>query len=173
MTDQSFTTTITVPQSPATVFAAIQNPSLWWTQIDGRAEKVGDIFTHRFGDAHRCKAVVEETIADRKIVWGVLEHYLSFTENKAPWLGTKMVFDIVRKGDQTELTFTHVGLVPEEACYEDCSNGWTSVIHEDLGGVITGGDSSEQLSIRSKRPIRIDDGELQPNLEVRLAVREG
>jgi hypothetical protein len=62
MTGQSFTTTITVPQLPAAVFVAIQNPSLWWAEIDGRAEKVGDIFTHRFKDAHRCKAVVEEMV---------------------------------------------------------------------------------------------------------------
>ncbi len=44
-----------------------------------------------------------------------------------------------RKGDQTELRFTHVGLRPERECYGACSNGWTSLINGNLRSLITAG----------------------------------
>jgi hypothetical protein len=146
MTDRSFTTAITVPQGPAAVFAAIQNMGAWWAEIDGAADNVGDTFTHRYKDAHRCKLVVKEMVTNEKIVWSVVEHYFSFTENKAPWLGTTLVFDIAGDGDQTQLTFTHVGLVPEEACYHGCASGWTRIIQGALKDVITAGGRNDVAS---------------------------
>jgi hypothetical protein len=51
---QNFTSTFTVDQSPADVFAAIKNVRGWWTGgIDGRADKLGDEFSYRFEDV-RC-----------------------------------------------------------------------------------------------------------------------
>lgn len=55
MTDRSFTTGFTVAQTPETVFAAIGNLRGWWSEgITGRADKVGDRFTHQVPDLHRC-----------------------------------------------------------------------------------------------------------------------
>jgi hypothetical protein len=54
----------------------------------------------------------------------VLDGYLNFTQDKTEWTGTDITFDISKKGDQTEVRFTHVGLVPEFECFDNCSNAW-------------------------------------------------
>jgi hypothetical protein len=41
----------------------------------------------------------------------VSDAQLKFVKNKTEWNGTKVVFEIAKKGDKTELRFTRVGLV--------------------------------------------------------------
>jgi hypothetical protein len=49
----SFTTTISVDQTPEEAFAAINNVRGWWTgDIEGGTDKVGDEFTYRYEDIH-------------------------------------------------------------------------------------------------------------------------
>jgi len=62
----------------------------------------------------------------------VLDNYFKFTEDKEEWIGTKIVFDLLPKGGQTELTFTHEGLVPQYECFEICRDAWTSYITRSL-----------------------------------------
>ena len=50
-----------------------------------------------------------------------------------------IVFDITRRGDRTELRFTHVGLVPAAECYGDCSDAWSFYINDSLHSLITTG----------------------------------
>jgi hypothetical protein len=52
----------------------------------------------------------------------VLDGYLNFTEDETEWTGTDITFDISALGDKTEVRFTHVGLVPEFKCFDNCSN---------------------------------------------------
>ena len=52
---------------------------------------------------------------------------------------TRIVFEIARKGDETEITFTHVGLVPRFECYEACTDGWRTYINGSLKDLITTG----------------------------------
>jgi hypothetical protein len=140
MIDRNFTTTITVDQDPAAVFAAICDVRAWWSQeIVGRAAKIGDTFKHHFRDLHRCEIAVKEMVPARKIVWTVLENYFSFTEDTAEWKGTDIVFEIARRGDKTVLTFTHVGLVREFQCYGACTDGWRFYVHDSLRELITTG----------------------------------
>lgn len=43
MSDQSYTTSFTVNQSPEEIFKAVTNPRAWWSEeIKGDAEKQGD-----------------------------------------------------------------------------------------------------------------------------------
>lgn len=58
----------------------------------------------------------------QELVWTVVDNYFGFTKDKAEWKGTGVVFEIARKGDRTEVKFTHVGLIPESECYEVCSD---------------------------------------------------
>ena len=140
MTSRSFTTTLTVDQDPAAVFAAICNVRAWWSQeIVGRAENVGDTFKHHFKDLHRCEIAVKELVPGRKIVWTVLENYFSFTEDATEWKGTDIVFEIARSGDRTVLAFTHLGLVPEYQCYLACTDGWSFYIHQSLRELLATG----------------------------------
>ncbi len=147
MKGHNFTTRITVNQSPAEVFAAIQNVRRWWSSdIEGNADSAGDIFKHRYADVHRCEVVVKELVPGRKVVWTVLDNYFSFVDDQSEWKDTDIVFEIARTGDRTELTFTHVGLVPTCRCYGICADGWQGLIKGDLHDLIalgSGGNPSD------------------------------
>ena len=66
-------------------------------------------------------------------------HGIDLATNKAEWVDTKIVFEIVEKENKTQLRFTHLGLVPEYECFEVCVNGWTHYIRQSLFGFITTG----------------------------------
>jgi hypothetical protein len=54
------------------------------------------------------------------------------------WTSTECIFEIAKKGDKTEIRFTHVGLVPAFDCFKDCSNGWTFYIGSLYNLITTG-----------------------------------
>ena len=140
MNDQNYTTTFTVDQTPEEVFAAINNVRGWWSEeIEGSTDKLGDEFTYRYKDLHYSKQKVTELIPGKKVVWLVLDSYLNFVEDKSEWKGTKIVFEISKKGNKTEIRFTHVGLVPKQECYNACSDGWGFYINGSLRSLITKG----------------------------------
>jgi hypothetical protein len=145
MTDRNFTSRFTVDQSPDTVTAAIANVRGWWSEgIVGNADRVGDRFTHAVLDLHRCDLAVTEMIPGKKVAWVVLDNYFSFTRDATEWTGTSMVFEIARVGDQTEVRFTHVGLVPDYECYDICHDGWTTYI-KSLRDLITTGKGNPNI----------------------------
>ncbi|MGC1967540.1 MAG: hypothetical protein WA673_13850, partial [Candidatus Acidiferrales bacterium] len=69
----------------------------------------------------------------------VLDSSLSFIEDKTEWNGTKITFEIAKKGDRTEVRFTHVGLGPENECFDGCFSAWDSYINESLRSLIATG----------------------------------
>jgi len=140
MNSQNFTTTFTVDQSPETVFAAINNVRGWWSgEIEGSTDKLGDEWTYRYQDVHYSKQKITAFIPGKKVVWHVVEGYLNFVQDKAEWKDTEITFDIAKKGDQTEVRFTHVGLVPAYECFDLCSNAWGFYINSSLRSLITTG----------------------------------
>ena len=140
MTVQSYTTTFTVDQTPKEAFDAISNVRGWWSgEIEGRTDQLGEEFTYRYEDVHYSKQRIEELVPDKKVVWLVLDAYLSFVEDKTEWNGTKVVFEVSEKGDKTEVRFTHQGLVPDYECYDNCSNAWGFYINSSLRDLITTG----------------------------------
>jgi hypothetical protein len=140
MNDQNFTTTFAVNQTPEESFAAINNVRGWWSgEIEGSTDKLGDEFTYRYRDVHCSKQKITELIPGKKVVWLVLDSQLSFVKDKSEWNGTKIIFEIAKKGDKTEVRFTHTGLVPDYECYGACSNAWSSYINGSLRNLITTG----------------------------------
>ena len=140
MTNNSFTTSFTVDQTPQEAFAAITNVRGWWSEdIDGRTDRLGAEFAYRFQDIHRCTMRITELVLDRKVVWHVLDNYFSFTKDETEWTGNDIVFDISKAGDKTEIRFTHQGLVPAYECYEACFEGWSTYIGRSLRDLITTG----------------------------------
>jgi hypothetical protein len=140
MKTKSYTTSFKVDQSPEQVFAAINNVRGWWSgEIDGETDKPGAAFTYRYKDVHRSTQTIKELVPGRKVVWHVAEAKLNFVEDKTEWNGTDIVFEIARKGDKTELRFTHVGLVPAFECYGGCSGAWGFYINDSLRSLITTG----------------------------------
>ncbi|MDB5141493.1 MAG: ATPase [Mucilaginibacter sp.] len=140
MTTTDFTTTLLVDQTPEEVLNAINNVRGWWSEnIDGGTEKLNDEFIYQYKDVHYCKIKVIELVPDQKVVWLVLDNYFKFTEDKSEWKGTKIIFDISQKDNQTEIRFTHEGLVPQYECYEICREAWTNYIQDSLRNLITTG----------------------------------
>ena len=140
MHDQNFTTSFTVDCTPEEAFAAINNVRGWWSEdIKGCTEKAGDIFNYRYKDMHRTVIKIKASVPSERVIWNVVDNYFAFTEDEAEWKGTDIVFDISRKGDRTEVRFTHVGLVPEYECFDVCSDGWTTYINGSLQSLIKTG----------------------------------
>jgi hypothetical protein len=140
MSAQNFTAAFTVDQTPAEAFAAINNVRGWWSgNIEGSTDKLGDEFTYRYEDVHYSKQKITELIPGKRVVWLVLDSYLNFTQDKAEWKGTKITFEVSKKGNKTEVRFTHVGLVPDFECFDSCSNAWGFYINGSLRSLITKG----------------------------------
>jgi hypothetical protein len=139
----NFTATFSVNQTPKEAFDAIANVRGWWSEnITGRTDKVGEEWTYRYQDLHRCTLQVTEVIPNKKIAWRVLDNYFSFTKDKREWKGTTLVFELSRKGDKTEVHFSHEGLTPEYECFGVCSNAWGTYINGSLKRLITTGKGS-------------------------------
>jgi activator of Hsp90 ATPase-like protein len=140
MSNQSYTTSFLVDQTPEEAFAAINNVRGWWSgEIEGNTDKLGDEFTYRYKDVHYSKQKLVEVVPGRKVVWLILDAWLSFTEDKNEWNGTKVVFEVSRHGDKTEVRFTHEGLVPQYECFDKCSNAWGFYINGSLKSLIITG----------------------------------
>jgi hypothetical protein len=156
MNDQNYTTTFTVDQSPAEVFAAINNVRAWWSEeIDGNTDKLGSVYYYHFQDIHRCTIKVAELVSNKKVVWHVLHNDFNFIQDKTEWNDTDIVFEIEKKGGQTELRFTHVGLAPVHECYKVCSDAWGTYINGSLRDLIaTGkGHPNQNVEIAGKHDL--------------------
>jgi Activator of Hsp90 ATPase homolog 1-like protein len=140
MKAQDFTASFTVDQTPERAFAAINNVRGWWSgEIEGPTDKLGGEFTYRYKDVHYSKQKITEFIPGKKVVWLVLDSYLSFIDDKTEWNGTKVTFEVSQDGEQTEVRFTHRGLLPEHECYNACATAWGSYINGSLRSLITTG----------------------------------
>jgi hypothetical protein len=146
MKNQDFTVSFMVDQSPEEVFAAINNPHTWWTgEFEGTSDKLGAEFIYRYEPHHYSKQKVSEWVPGKRAVWDVIESRLNFIKEKDEWTGTKIIFDIEKKGNKTEVRFTHAGLVPEIECYDACSNAWNGLVKNSLRELIATGVSRSLL----------------------------
>ena len=138
--NQSFTASFSVDQTPEEAFEAIKNVRGWWSgEIEGSAEKVGDEFTYRYKDIHYSKQKLEEVIPAKKVVWLVTDSHLQFVKDKTEWNGSRLSFEIAKKGGKTEVRFTHVGLIEAHECFDACSKAWTFYVKDSLRGFLAGG----------------------------------
>jgi hypothetical protein len=138
---KDFTTSFTVDQTPEQAFHAINNVRGWWSgEIKGDTDKLGAEFTYQVGDLHRSTQKVTEFAPGKRVVWQVLDACLDFVKERNEWTGTRIVFEIEKKGDKTEVRFTHRGLVPAYECYNNCSNAWGLLVNGNLRRLITTGE---------------------------------
>lgn len=133
MKTKNFTTTILVDRTPQEAFDAINDVRGWWSgEIDGRTDALGAEFTYSYKKLHRTTQKITELVPGKKVVWHVTASQINFVRDKSEWDGTDMVFEIAKKGDKTEVRFTHVGLVPTIECYDGCSGAWGFYVNESL-----------------------------------------
>ncbi len=152
MKSQNYTTSFTVDQTPEEAFAAINNVRGWWSgEIEGSTNKLGDEWMYRYKDVHYSKQKITELVPGKKIGWLVLDSSLNFVEDKNEWNGTKITFEIAKKGGKIQVTFSHVGLVPEVECYDACSNAWGGYINNSLRNLITKGKGQPNPKEKRKK----------------------
>ena len=152
MTEQHFTVAFTVDQTPEEAFAAINDVRGWWSgEIEGSTDKLGEEFTYRYKDVHDSKQRITELIPGKRVVWLILDSYLNFTKDTAEWNGTEVVFEISKKGEQTEVRFTHRGLVPAFECFHGCSNAWGFYINGSLRSLIATGKGEPNQKEKAAR----------------------
>lgn len=155
MSDQSYTTTFLVNQTPEEAFAAISNVRRWWSEeIEGPTDELGGEFTYHFEDVHRCKMKIVEFVPSEKVVWLCLENYFNFTTDQAEWTGTRISFEISKEGDKTRVRFTHLGLVPEYECFNVCSNAWGGYLTGSLKSLITTGAGAPNNAVRNAEALQ-------------------
>jgi uncharacterized protein YndB with AHSA1/START domain len=148
MTEQGFTTTVTVDRAPDEVFHAINDVRGWWSEeVEGRTDQVGSQFRYRGHDEantveHLATIRVEQLVPGRRIVWRVLDNHFSFTDDQTEWKDTEIRFDLTEKNGATEVRFTHAGLVPSYECFDVCSNAWGFYIRASLPNLITTGEGT-------------------------------
>lgn len=140
MKNESYSTIVLFDQTPEQVFKAVNNPRAWWSEeIEGTTDKLNGEFLHHYKDVHIAKMKIAEFVPGQKVVWEVLENHFSFTKDATEWKGTKIIFEIAKKGNQTQLTFMHLGLVPAYECYDICTDAWGNYIKGSLKDLITTG----------------------------------
>lgn len=140
MATSDFTTTLLLDQTPEEVFQAVTNVRGWWSEeIEGGTEKEGDEFRYHHKDVHYCKMRLTEVVPGKKVVWLVLDNYFNFIQDENEWKGTEIIFEIARQNEQTQLRFTHKGLVPAYECFEICRDAWTNYIQNSLRSLIATG----------------------------------
>lgn len=140
MSAQSYTASFLVDRTPREAFDAINNVRGWWGEdVEGSNDNVGDEFTYRVRDIHYSRLKVTERIPDERVAWLVLENHMNFVTDQTEWVGTTISFEVLPKGDQTEVRFTHVGLVPPYECYEVCSDAWGFLMRDSLPSLINTG----------------------------------
>ena len=148
MKNDGFTNSFTVEQSPEEVFRAIGNVGGWWSgKITGDAAGPNHEFTYRYKDVHQSKQRVTEFVPGKRVVWHVEDAELTFVKDRREWIGTDIIFDIARKGNKTELQFTHAGLVPAFECYGGCSGAWGELVGKNLRNlIVTGKDQPDPFA---------------------------
>jgi hypothetical protein len=148
--NQNYSTSFMVDQSTEEVFAAINNVRGWWSEeIEGSTDELGE-FKYHYRDIHRCTIKITELVPGKKVVWHIVDNYFNFVKDKSEWKDTEIVFEITKKGDKTDVRFTHLGLVAAYECYDVCSDAWGTYINGSLRNLITEGkgkpNQNEQIA---------------------------
>jgi hypothetical protein len=140
MTASDFSISIVVPQNPQEVFNAMVQVRGWWSEeIEGSTDRLHAEFQYHYEDIHRCSMKIIEFIPGQKVVWYVTDNFFKFTNDKTEWTGTTILFEITEIDNNTQLRFTHRGLVPSYECYPICRDAWTNYIEHSLYSLITTG----------------------------------
>ena len=145
MESKDYTATIEVSKTPEEVFKSINSVSKWWTEkIEGDSENLNGVFTIHFSDESFVTHKLIEVVPNKKVVWLVTDCYLPWFKDKTEWTNTKMSFEISTNDNKTQMTFTHIGLVPEVECYDMYVKGWDQYVKDSLLKLITEGEGQPQ-----------------------------
>lgn len=107
----------------------------WWTPLVSGSDQPGGKLRLAFKglDEHIGMRVVVWRRPSR-VEWEVIEH-----SSLPEWAGTTIRFDISARGRRScTVIFTHGGLRPHLACYEDCEVGWNHFLDSVVSLAVEG-----------------------------------
>ena len=138
MTASNYTRTVLVDNTPQAAYTALTSGiEHWWTKPDAPIRREGDVakFTFPPGKSYwTFKAL--HLVPDERVAMVCVDalhlHEGQPGEIEKEWLGTRVTWDIREKGESTEITIEHHGLVPTLNCYEICKAGWDFFFTESL-----------------------------------------
>lgn len=156
MSRKNLTHTFTVDQTPQEAYDAILDMRGWWSEtISGDTRKVLDVANYEVEGVHRTSMQLVELIPAKKVVWHILENWLVFVEDKTEWVDTNLVFNIREIAGKTEVEFIHVGVTPDDECYDICQGAWGGYINDSLRALIeTGIGNPNQETEEILEPLR-------------------
>jgi uncharacterized protein YndB with AHSA1/START domain len=118
---------ITVNKPVSEVYAAITHHiAEWWSEdVTGAAAQTGDSFNIAFGGTRKTMDIVE-AIPDKQVIWKCVEAYIDMPslQNKAEWVGTRLIWTLSPAESGTTLSLLHEGLNQSFECYDVCEAGW-------------------------------------------------
>jgi uncharacterized protein YndB with AHSA1/START domain len=143
-----FKSSFTVNQTPKEVFDAITNVRGWWSEgLEGASKQSGDEFVYRHKDLHYSKHRLTDVVPNKSVVWLTTDSNLNFAGSRTEWTGTTITFNIIERDGQTDVEFNHVGLVPELACYNDCTGAWGHYLKSLKNLITTGTGDPDPLAL--------------------------
>lgn len=118
---------ITVNKTVQQVYAAItEHIAQWWSNdLMGAAVQAGDSFSIAFGKTKKTFNITK-AIPDQQVEWTCVKAYINnpSLENKAEWVGTKIIWTISSAPQGATLNFLHQGLDENLQCFNLCQAGW-------------------------------------------------
>ena len=139
MKNENYNCRISAKITANEAFNGIVKVTEWWSKkIEGKTEKLNDVFTYRPGDTW-VTFKITECVAGKKIVWYATDCFLHWQKDKTEWKDTQVVFEISENGNSTQINFTHIGLSPDVECYEGCVKGWDQYFKGSLLKLLTTG----------------------------------
>jgi uncharacterized protein YndB with AHSA1/START domain len=122
--------------SPNAVYQAlttVDGLSAWWTTNTQGESEIGSVVQFRFGEGGFDMKVLELDPAKR-VLWQVVD-------GPAEWIGTRIRFEIVQRGDWTVVLFKHAGWKEPVEFMHHCSTKW-SVFLLSLKALLESGKGS-------------------------------
>ena len=141
MNQQDYQGVILVDNSLTAAFESIANGvNEWWvTNVGGSSQNPGDVFTVRFSGEVFVTFKVTEFVPDQKIEWTVIDCHLPWLQDKKEWNDTRVLFEFEKKGNQVQITMTHIGLRPGIECFDSCVKGWDQYFKGSLYKLLSEG----------------------------------
>ncbi len=109
-----------VDAPPERVYAAItrqEGLAAWWTAQAKATPVVGSTADFKFGDRYYTAMRIKALEPPRRVEWDC-------TAGDDEWVGTTVVFNLEKKGDQTLVRFVHGGWRSETDFFASCNYNW-------------------------------------------------
>lgn len=126
---KDYNATLTSSHNAEVIFKTItEEMSNWWAPMSGKFVNLGDQASIRFGENSYWSFEASTLNKPSRVVLTCNgAHHICDNlsdKSRAEWLGTKLVFEITEEQENSHINFTHIGLVPELECFDECKAGW-------------------------------------------------